>query len=104
MGKVSMHIYFVNAEGSTCMAKNFCAGNPCKSNATCINNISSFTCICPSGYGGSLCQHNLNNCQNAPCLNRGMCEEQTGLCNCSGTGFQGICVVECEVLFFTSTK
>ena len=33
-----------------------CLSNPCKNNATCINEGENFTCYCKEGFTGNLCQ------------------------------------------------
>ena len=32
-----------------------CASNPCFNNATCVDGVAMFTCLCSSGYEGVLC-------------------------------------------------
>ena len=35
---------------------NECLSLPCQNGATCINTDGSFTCQCPTGYAGTLCE------------------------------------------------
>ncbi len=32
-----------------------CSSNPCPSAATCEDDIANYTCICPAGFTGELC-------------------------------------------------
>ena len=34
----------------------FCDPDQCLNGATCVNGASSFTCTCPTGFSGILCQ------------------------------------------------
>lgn len=34
---------------------NDCLGNPCKNGGTCTDEIDSFRCFCPNGWGGEFC-------------------------------------------------
>lgn len=40
-----------------------CNSNPCLNGATCIDKIASFTCSCPIGLTGKLCETNINDCE-----------------------------------------
>lgn len=42
---------------------NECNSNPCLNGATCIDNVASFTCSCPIGLTGMLCETNINDCE-----------------------------------------
>jgi len=39
-----------------CADINECASNPCQNGAACTDGIDSFTCACPLGYSGLVCQ------------------------------------------------
>ncbi|XP_077985321.1 dorsal-ventral patterning protein tolloid-like [Glandiceps talaboti] len=52
-----------------------CFPNPCLHGGTCGNGKFSFTCNCPIGYGGNLCQLTSNNCDRNPCQNSGTCRD-----------------------------
>lgn len=45
---------------------NECDSNPCLNSATCIDNVASFTCVCPIGLTGKLCETNINDCEVSP--------------------------------------
>jgi EGF-like domain/EGF domain len=67
-----------------------CLPNPCRHEAVCIANQTStnfgYTCRCPIGYGGLLCDITLDPCISQPCLNSGTCLSSgptTFTCYCS---------------------
>lgn len=50
--------------GKTCSIDvDECNSNPCLNGATCIDNVASFTCSCPIGLTGKLCEININDCE-----------------------------------------
>ena len=64
----------------------------CTNNGTCTDLINGFSCLCPDGFTGDQCQHDLR-CQSskAPkCLNNGVCVSSTNgvFCQCP-LGFKG---------------
>ena len=52
--------------------------------ATCIDGLASFTCMCPMGYDGDLCEIiiNVDNCIDNPCLNNGSCVDEVNSHKC----------------------
>ena len=40
---------------------NECLSSPCVNDATCIDNINSYTCICADGYTGTHCESGMSN-------------------------------------------
>ena len=65
----------------------------CLNNATCINGINTFTCVCPFGYTGTFCETEIDLCtglSSPHCLNGGTCYSMlaTRRCTCP-TGFSG---------------
>ncbi|CAL1527991.1 unnamed protein product [Lymnaea stagnalis] len=75
----------------TCVSKTLCDPNPCKNNAKCNSSGTSFSCACPLGYEGSMCQHNIDDCKGQPCSNGGKCNDGLNqfTCNCTDTGYTG---------------
>lgn len=75
----------------SCSPKDLCSSNPCFNNGTCMSSGASITCFCPQGYGGSLCQHDIDECSSQPCQHAGKCTEGINnfTCDCTGTGYQG---------------
>ncbi|KAJ9580698.1 hypothetical protein L9F63_024126, partial [Diploptera punctata] len=67
-----------------------CDPYPCFNNATCIDGLNNYACICQRGFEGDLCQHNIDECMADPCLNGAVCIDKIGsyLCNCP-QGYDG---------------
>ena len=55
----------------------------------CTSDLDGFSCTCKTGYEGSLCQHNIDDCENKPC-NHGTCTDglNTYTCDCED-GWEG---------------
>nr|XP_026693146.1 protein crumbs homolog 1 isoform X3 [Ciona intestinalis] len=68
--------------GANCTDVNECLSDPCLNNATCVNGIDKFTCICMPGYAGYLCQQDINECENEPCQNSAICMNEINDYNC----------------------
>ena len=89
-----MYFLFISVlKGKTCTNRLYCNyyTNPCQNNGQCTNDKGSFKCNCQTGYTGSLCQHNFDNCPTVnPCLNGGVCRDRLNgyYCECP-TGFTG---------------
>jgi len=74
-----------------------CLQAPCN-RGTCVSDTTTgFTCDCPSGYGGNVCQTKLSECVHATrsrrgtsvtCENSGICDDATAGCDCL-PGFTG---------------
>lgn len=41
-----------------------------------------FRCICPQGYFGTLCDLDVNECEDSPCLHEGVCINKRGSFEC----------------------
>ena len=49
----------------------FSATAPCSNEATCVNNVGGFECMCASGTSGHLCQFT-DQCQNSSTCSEGI--------------------------------
>jgi hypothetical protein len=105
--------------GSACdIDGDACLQAPCNGGTCLADTITGFTCDCPSGYGGNVCQTKLSECVHATrsrrgtsvtCENNGMCDDATAGCDCL-PGFTGehcesycpdgyfgaLCATQCE--------
>ncbi|KAM6933327.1 protocadherin Fat 4-like [Xenentodon cancila] len=88
-----------------------CLTSPCQNGASCNKNIyisqevavlesvavifvspqkEVFNCTCPAGFAGSLCKHDIDECEVNPCMNNGTCENTAGSFSCRClNGFSG---------------
>ncbi|XP_033100163.1 neuropilin-2-like isoform X2 [Anneissia japonica] len=63
-----------------------CNNYPCENGGTCQPiGSTSFSCQCPDGFTGYVCQDGPGACESNPCLNSGWCTEQ-------GTSFKCACL------------
>lgn len=74
----------------------FCFSNSsCFNGGTCMDGINSFTCLCPAGFTGNYCQHDINECDSRPCMNGGTCQDSYGTYKCTcPQGYHGL---NCQV-------
>ena len=92
-----MLIFFLTLSGVNCETDiDECASDPCQNNATCIDKINEFTCICQAGFTGRQCQTDIDDCESDPCGNGGQCIDGINeySCNCTDTGFEG---AQCQI-------
>lgn len=80
-----------------------CQSNPCKNNGTCIDLIGSFNCTCVTGFNGTQCENNIDDCPSHGC-NNGTCVDGINSFTCvCNPGFNGtsceIDINECEGKF-----
>jgi len=72
--------------------KDYCSAKPCQNGGACENSIYGYSCSCESGFSGSNCQSNVNECLNTPnlCHNGATCRDTHGgyTCDCQ-KGFTG---------------
>ncbi|CAC5408157.1 Fibropellin-3 [Mytilus coruscus] len=76
--------YRNNADGT-------CEMIPACDNVNCINGTcSNGKCDCETGFEGSLCQHNIDDCKNMPCQHGGTCTDMINSfdCHCAN-GYDG---------------
>jgi hypothetical protein len=51
-----------------------CSVYPCLHNATCVDGITNYSCECPEGFSGRLCEEEpFDPCISEPCLNDATC-------------------------------
>ena len=57
--------------------------NRCENGATCIPDGNGLVCECVSGYNGTYCEVNIDDCVNSPCIH-GNCEDRVNdyRCDC----------------------
>ena len=69
--------------GSVCQNYDFCVGNMCRNNASCIVEQNRPTCQCPFGYYGTFCEFE-DHCASLPCQHNAECrnEADTHICLC----------------------
>lgn len=67
-----------------------CASSPCHSNATCVDELHNYTCICSDGYSGTHCEVNIDECAEDYCNNGSICRDGVNgySCKCA-PGFSG---------------
>ncbi|XP_026992700.1 milk fat globule EGF and factor V/VIII domain containing a [Tachysurus fulvidraco] len=93
--------------GDTCTAKENgpCIPNPCKNDGECevIANsrrgdvFNGYVCKCQPGFEGVNCQINVNDCDNQPCKNGGVCRDLDGdyTCQCPSPYVGKQCHLSC---------
>lgn len=70
----------------------------CFNGGTCVDGINSFSCLCPVGFTGPFCLHDINECSSNPCLNSGTCVDGLGTYRCTcPLGYTG---KNCQVINF----
>lgn len=64
-----------------------CLGHHCQNNATCIDDVNRYNCMCPPTFTGEMCSDDLDECALRPsvCQNGATCTNTHG-------GFSCICV------------
>lgn len=73
---------------SQLLVQDNCVSMPCKNGGTCIDRYNSFSCICPTGWEGSECLQDVNECANFAgtdlgCQNGATCINNPGTYTCS---------------------
>ncbi|NWX16415.1 CRUM1 protein, partial [Aegotheles bennettii] len=72
-----------------CTGADVCASSPCLNAGICEDLFNSFRCACRAGWGGALCDSDIDECQSGPCVH-GDCVDAVAdfQCECS-RGFIG---------------
>ena len=80
-----LRVFCTGYQGNDCEENiDECASDPCQNEATCVDEIASYHCICNSGFHGKNCEENIDDCINVECKNNATCVDQVN-------GFQCIC-------------
>lgn len=56
--------------------------NPCQNGGVCHDLVNSFSCSCPHGTLGKLCEINVNDCFHGACFHGGTCVDKVGGYEC----------------------
>ncbi|NXJ65360.1 CRUM1 protein, partial [Rostratula benghalensis] len=77
-----------------CVGADVCASRPCLNAGACQDLFNSFSCACSAGWGGLLCESNLDDCQSSPCVH-GDCVDAVAdfRCEC----FRGFIGKKCDI-------
>uniref|UniRef100_A0A663FDC3 Crumbs cell polarity complex component 2 n=1 Tax=Aquila chrysaetos chrysaetos TaxID=223781 RepID=A0A663FDC3_AQUCH len=77
-----------------CTGADVCASSPCLNAGTCEDLFNSFSCACSAGWGGRLCESNIDDCQSSPCVH-GDCVDAVAdfQCEC----FRGFIGKKCDI-------
>lgn len=77
-----------------------CATNPCQNGGTCIDHVGGYTCTCPPGLSGAVCEIQSDPCLPSPCQNGGTCAVSGGSYTCTCPA--GTSGTNCEITPCTS--
>lgn len=64
------------------MDVNECLSHPCKNNATCLDEINDYQCICSPGYSGKDCGTDIDECLSNPCSEGSTCIDSVANYKC----------------------
>lgn len=68
-----------------------CASSPCTNGATCHSRSSEYYCQCPSGYNGTNCETDIDECVDPKLCGNGICVNYPGSFRCyCEPGFTGV--------------
>lgn len=77
-----------------CTGADVCASSPCLNAGTCEDLFNSFSCACSAGWGGLLCEANIDDCQSSPCVHGDCVDEVADFqCQC----FRGFIGKRCDI-------
>nr|XP_034368785.1 protein crumbs homolog 1 [Arvicanthis niloticus] len=76
-----------------CLSSNACHSSPCLHGGNCEDSYSSYRCACLSGWSGTHCEINIDECFSSPCIH-GNCSDGVAAYHCRcDPGYTG---VNCE--------
>ncbi|NXX23681.1 CRUM1 protein, partial [Podargus strigoides] len=77
-----------------CTGADVCASSPCLNAGVCEDLFNAFSCACSAGWGGLLCESNIDDCQSSPCVH-GDCVDAVAdfQCEC----FRGFIGKKCDI-------
>ena len=53
-----MNFFEIGYQGERCATEiNECTSNPCRNNASCLNKIGRYVCVCPKNFFGFQCEN-----------------------------------------------
>lgn len=63
----------------------------CQNGGTCQDGLARYKCFCVAGFGGDMCQADMDECTSNPCLNGATCNDYVNsyTCTCK-PGFSGV--------------
>ena len=56
----------------------YCINQTCNNNGTCVDRVDGFHCLCQTGYEGTMCDVEINECSSDPCMYNSTCHDQIG--------------------------
>ena len=66
-----------------CESVDLCYGQPCLNGGNCtLSNASSYLCLCPANYSGSVCETSIHSCAYVECSNNVSCTDVHGIAVC----------------------
>ncbi|KAJ8034719.1 Neurotrypsin [Holothuria leucospilota] len=72
------------------LSNDFCSSQPCAHNGKCVNEKTTFLCVCLSGFRGTRCENVINACDSNPCKHNGLCVQDRNHYRCiCPDGFEG---------------
>ncbi|XP_066504101.1 neurocan core protein isoform X2 [Hoplias malabaricus] len=82
-----------NIPPAASVEKDPCLLNPCLHGGSCLREGEGYSCLCPQGYSGEICEIDIDDCQSNPCQNGGTCIDEINsfVCLCLPSYGGAIC-------------
>lgn len=83
-----------------------CTTGACANDATCLDQVNHFVCICAAGFTGVICDENIDDCTPNPCIH-GTCVDHVAGFSCSNCepGYQGnLCEIGSLLIFCVENR